>query len=244
VNNNQFILTYQANANPYHYAHQWAWDLGSSSANPLQLSYTGTGTKEVRLILTTQYFCRDTVLKPLFVKSLPAPPSAIQGPVTAVNVSNEFNYSVVSQAGQTYKWQVSNGTFVNGDTTATVKVKWITAGTGKLIVQNTFSGCSNKDSLSLTIGSVGLTEEAGIRQFSIQPNPNSGIFRLQLTSGYKQKLVIRLYNTLGEEVHMQQAETQAGENTVEVKSDLAAGVYLLSVSGKDVLISQKLVIHH
>jgi len=95
------------------------------------------------------------------------------------------------------------------------------------------NGCSNTATIAVTVQKcVGVIEEANRNAggVTVYPNPGSGIFLLR-TSDASVKLIVSVYNTLGEII---QTQTFAGELEIDLRS-AADGVYYLRVrSGEEI----------
>ena len=242
LNGNNFLLTYHSANNPYHYRNEWIYDsVSSSNTGLLGIVYPTAGNKRVKLILSTINGCKDTIIRDLLVKSSPAQP-VIQGQQTGVVVNDEYDYSVVAQAGNSYKWSVVNGDFVSADTTPTVRVKWTAVGQGILSVQQDLDGCKAEDSIMVAVGSTGLNELDHVRSFRMIPNPSNGRFMIQLESEITQQVQVKITNTFGGEVLTRAQHLEKGMNEIRIHTDVATGVYLLSISNGSSETVRKIVI--
>lgn len=237
---NSFILTYNVANNPYHYTNTWLYGTLTSPNNQVSISYPDAGNKQVKLVLATINGCIDTMVKNLTVK--PSPQPLIQGQQAGLLVNNEYNYSVVAQAGNRYKWNVVNGSFISADTVPTVRVKWTAVGQGILSVQQDLDGCKAKDSITVTVGSTGLNELSDVRSFRMIPNPSNGRFVIQLESEIAQQVQVKINNTFGAVVLNQAQQLDKGMNQVDIYTDVAPGVYFLSISNGSSEVVRKIVI--
>ena len=89
---------------------------------------------------------------------------------------------------------------------------------------------------------VGIDEKSGLA-IRVFPNPNNGLFTLDITSSIVSEVNITVYNVLGNVVH---TETNVGLNgklhkTIDL-SGLAKGVYRLKVEGNGISNSTSVVI--
>lgn len=101
----------------------------------------GTGTLMV-LDSIPRSGCRAfSDLKIINISDLPTP--VISGLATVCAGTNAV-YSVPANTGRTYRWQVSGGTILSGQGTASIIVSWSTAGIGNLVVNDSInaSGCN------------------------------------------------------------------------------------------------------
>lgn len=71
-----------------------------------------------------------------------------------VPVGSIQTYSISSQSGVVYTWNIINGTLLSGNGTNSVMVQWAAiAGTGKVIANINRNGCSAADTIIVSIGS-------------------------------------------------------------------------------------------
>ena len=130
-----------------------------------------------------------------------------------------------------YQWYV-NGTAVPGATSA--HFIYTGSATGSALVNCVVSsgdacnaiGISNL--VSITISSAGVTQSgASNSEMKLLPNPNKGIFTMNLQSGYDEPVNVVITNILGEKVKELNTNTN---NTIEVTLDQHAGIYFLSAT--------------
>jgi gliding motility-associated-like protein len=131
---------------------QWDFgDGGTGSGINVSHTYTTTGTYNVRLIITGITGCKDTVIKPIYVKVNDRPVSSITGPITACQSASVTFNSVVSSTDPInyYHWTSSNGYSGN---TANFSVIFPQPGidTIQLIVR-TVNGCADTSIHYITI---------------------------------------------------------------------------------------------
>jgi len=90
-----------------------------------------------------------------------------------------------------------------------------------------------------TIGISELTQS----DISVYPNPNNGIFTLEIQPIQSLTFDIRLFNSLGVVVYQQLNIAANGKYSTEIGSgDLPEGIYTLTVTGKDTNYIKKIVI--
>ncbi len=122
------------------------WDFGDGTTGSgvnVSHTYTTTGTYNVRLIITGTSGCKDTIIKPIYIKVNDRPVASITGAAVACqSASVTFNSVVIStDPVNYYRWVSSNGYSSN---VASFTVIFPQAGidTVQLIVR-TVNGCAD-----------------------------------------------------------------------------------------------------
>ncbi|MBE0639072.1 MAG: T9SS type A sorting domain-containing protein [Bacteroidales bacterium] len=153
------------------------------------------------------------------------------------------NESVLLDAGNpgaTYLWST-------GETTQTIVVDTTGVGIGvaDFWVQVTDgNGCENSDNISIEFKDcTGISDVSDKWSFNIYPNPNSGLFEVQLQTIRKQQVSISVNDTFGKKVFSNDQVTVSGISAVSVDlRHLSDGVYLLRINGEGINVVQKFII--
>lgn len=133
-----------------------------------------------------------------------------------------YTYSVPQDPNVSYNWSVTNGTIQSGQGTNEVTIIW--NGSGSIDVNLTDGGCQGTDDLTVTAITTGLDEIAGINA-SVYPNPNNGMFNLQLDN--PELLDVRVIDVSGK---LHQSLRLQGFSLYQLDlTDLPAGVYILEL---------------
>ncbi len=167
-----------------------------------------------------------TVLVPSYISiSISSSP----GNIVSTHQNDTLTAVVVGTTHPNYQWFV-NGTAVSGATNNTYIVNSSLAGTE---VINCVSGggdaCTNtavSNYISITISSVGVQMiNSNQNELMIAPNPNKGIFTLNLSSVIDEEAEVIVTNTVGEKV----LETTTTTNkATEINISQPAGIYFLT----------------
>ena len=110
--------------------------------------------------------------------------SLIIGVANVIELATE-NYVVTLHTGSIYDWSVDNGAQVSGGQTYSIDIKWGATGSGKVSVVETDSfGCfGDTVSLDVNIGVSGMNKSGSSPgTVHIYPNPNKGIFTLEVSN--------------------------------------------------------------
>lgn len=195
-------------------AHQW--NLGDTQTDTTKHSvhvYAQAGGYAVKLLVTSNSGCRDSVVRNIFVKTSPLKP---------VVTKNQF--TLTSTSASAYQWLL-NGTVLNGATTQ----NHTATQNGYYQVHITeANGCSNVSD-STFIGNVSAPQVSSVSGIVLYPNPTTGTFTL--TWPGKEKATVVIYGSKGEEVAV--VEAFSSEQTWALPAGCGPGVYWIKVSSKD-----------
>jgi hypothetical protein len=215
----------------------YQWKKGTSLISGATLSsYTVTTGGNYRVIVTnTVTGCSKTTGSATVVTINPLPIATItpQGP-TAFCSGGSVVLAANTGAGLTYKWKKGSN-FISGATlsnyTATL------GGTYKVEVTNS-NGCS-KLSAGIVVSvpcREGVPRTIGI-DFTVYPNPNFGEFTIKFLNKPASPIQIELTDELGKVVK----RFETDDETVVIKeSNLANGIYCLTVRNKNAIIIKKI----
>ncbi len=185
------------------------------------------------------------------VNSIPAAPGIPQGPAS-VNVFTTASTDYTTEGSQNtseYIWQftpaTAGGIIANG---SNCKVQWNSNFNGiALLWVNGLNNCGQSlasDTLSITANQeIGLSENAGINDLSLYPNPGSGLLTLKIPVPGDYKITIQ--DPKG--IIVYEAPITFNENNQPSKLNLrhfAAGIYYLFVQSPDRQYTGKICIIH
>ncbi|MFP4369258.1 MAG: choice-of-anchor D domain-containing protein [Candidatus Kapaibacterium sp.] len=80
----------------------------------------------------------------------PYPEPDIQGPDNVCDFEQNVTYSTPANSAE-FNWEVTGGTLVSGQGTASIVVNWGQAGTGSIKVTETLNDCSTSEEIAITI---------------------------------------------------------------------------------------------
>lgn len=154
-------------------------------------------------------------------------------------VCHNINYLLdAGNAGSTYLWST-------GETTQTISVTEAMANEqGDLLVNvlvNNELGCENLDEVTVHFKDCTGIDEKYADKIMLSPNPNNGLFSVELGDLASQVTDIAIYNSLGEVVYQTDANAQS-ENIHFDLSHLANGVYHIIISIDNEKINKRFVI--
>ena len=93
-------------------------------------------------------------------------------------------------------------------------------------------------------GSIRLNGGSSINNLNIYPNPSRDVFNISFNSNEIQALGIRIINTLGVEVYIEEIKEFVGEYTKQINLDsYGKGIYFLEIEINKDVINKKLILH-
>lgn len=211
-------------------AQNYSWNTGETGNTILVSPSTNTSYS----VIGTANGCSDTTDVSINVQALPI---AIAGADNLNTVTNAtINFSSAGSTGTNFDWDFGDGNSASG---AAVAHQYINSGTYTVVLTVTDNGCTNTDTLTITIGVDNLTENAidGF-SFSIYPNPNQGTFSIEMSKSLGAS-VLEVFNTLGQLVYEQSLNTRVEQIDLQF---LSSGIYTLRISQEGHSINQQFVI--
>lgn len=203
------------------------WDFGdgtfTSTTNAFK-SYALAGNYIVKLIVTTNLGCVDSITKTVTVLQSPSA-GKIAGAYDNLTKNTPYLYNVNQQLNHTYNWEIQNGAIVSGQGTNAVTVQWLDNGIGKLncILTNTIN-CVDTAKLSVNIGFIGV-ENYRKTKLNIHPNPTTQSIHIDGLSNdmYNSAMIYSIQGKLLKSI-------PTIENAEIDLSDFNPGIYLIKIN--------------
>jgi len=198
------------------------WKFGdgttSTDANPSK-SFTNGGNYQIKLIITSNYNCKDSLTKTFTVKANPAKPS-----ITALSSS-----LLQSTVANSYQWYLNNAII----SSATNQTLAITINGNYSVKIDSTNGCGNLSN-PFAAASVGVNEVSVNTEMKIYPNPASDVLNIvqsaisNLSAGQAgQQLAVSILDALGKTV----LEPITFNNSVTINtSSLSEGMYFVRIT--------------
>lgn len=144
--------------------------------------------------------------------------------------------SSVSTGNQWY----FNGTKLEGATQSSVVIT--KSGTYSVTVSNEV-GCSTASANYAAIKTDVPVIQTADFSCIVYPNPNNGLFTVEIESGQSDPLVLELYSADGKSVAKQKLKYASGRQTIQFgKASLVNGVYTLQIKFGNRIVSRKLIV--
>jgi hypothetical protein len=200
-------------------ANNYAWTNGANTATTV-VSPTVNTTYTV--IGINSFGCSASVAQLITVKNLPT----ISALGSAETICAGESATLTATGALTYTWS-SNNIFLVG---SQVVVTPIAASTSYTVVGSDLSNCQAKNFVNLnTSACVGLNENSSsLTQLNIHPNPNNGVFTLELNSGEQHSL--QVVDVTGRVVY---TADHASHETKIYLPEISAGIYYVKISNKE-----------
>ncbi len=240
---NSFVFTDVSNITSGSTTRTWYTGNGNNATTVVATQvYSTVGNHTVKLVSKSDKACSDSISKTITVNANPVA-GVMLGQTTNVAPTTPYIYTVAQQLNHTYLWSVTNGIVVAGQGTNAVTIQWIGIGSGKIqaIITNP-QGCNDTSSLTLSVTNVGISEIQNIHNLQVYPNPNSGAFTIRINLSKTAHTQISLLNMLGQQVWAEIKQLNAGEQEVELSTNLAAGLYVLRLNNEDGQVQKSVVV--
>jgi PKD repeat protein len=233
--------------------YNWIFGNGSSAITPsASITYTSNGTYNVCLTITNSLSgCSSISCNTVLINCITV--TSCQAAFTSsgcVNGTKQFqSTSTGTVSGTNYTWNFGNGstaTITNASSTYTANGNYTVC----LTITNSVTNCSSSACNTITINCVPATSVkeviVGNMNLTIFPNPNNGIFDLEINEyGVKSTFItISIINTLGEEVFTVVSASENASLKEKIKlDDLANGAYFVKVITPKSMKTSKIIIN-
>jgi PKD repeat protein len=226
----------------------------TGNGDPVSFGYqTGVGDYTVNAT-ESQFACSMMMTGSASISmiSLPGVPGMPSGPDQVdINITPTTQYTAtLGSNADASEWELNPGaagsiSIINNTTCEIVwDVQFEGIATLKVRGLNTCGESGWTDGYEITVyNTVGFSDPQNDLGLKISPNPSSGIFTIQLSSGKQQVVSLSIYNSLNNIVYKQDKIEVNGnfKQTFEM-TNLPAGVYFVRLDTKDSTIVRKLVI--
>ena len=154
-------------------------------------------------------------------------------PVIDNSITTTGTTLTANQTGATYQWlDCDNG---NAIITGETSVSFTATSNGNYAVEITTGSCIDT-SVCVNIATVGINEAANNLGLSIYPNPNKGIFTLNIKA---KNVVVEIMNTQGQIVL---TKNNVNTNQQIDLSNNAKGIYFVTVTSNQAVTTQKVIV--
>ena len=139
----------------------------------------------------------------------------------------------------TFQWST-------GDTSRYLQVNanMLGAGMHNISLSRTGYGASETDNINITVDAcVGINNSEENINFSVTPNPNQGVFDVNISNINKSDINLNIYNSQGKKVYSETIHAIQQDITKRINLDnLSAGIYFLNIQQGDIIKTQKIII--
>jgi PKD repeat protein len=203
----------------------WMWTFeGGTPANSLEqnpsVTYTTPGTYSVTLV-ASNLFGSGTSTQTSYITVVALPTADFSAAISGGIVTFTNN----SQGGTAYSWDFGDGQTSNEKNPVNT---YNAPGTYNVSMTVTNSCGAATLQQTVVILSVGTGEVAWLNEFRLFPNPNSGLFRIEMSGIPSQNLEFAVFNKLGQVLSMEIVDFSAGILSKAFDfSSMPSGVYTL-----------------
>jgi hypothetical protein len=166
---------------------------------------------------------------------------------TLVSYLSTETYNVAQTIGSVFNWHLINGgIIINGQNTNSIEVQWGSIpGTYVLYVIETDNiGCiGDTVFLSVNVSNSTNVEDLNIDKLTIYPNPSQDVFNVEFTSLVRQDLELRIINSIGEIVYIDNVNNHIGaySNSISLE-EYSTAIYFLEIQTDDGIVNKKLIL--
>ena len=113
------------------------------------------------------------------------------------------------------------------------------------LVATSTDGCSNSDTITIVFEDcTGIPELSCTLNASVYPNPNHGLFTLELNSKNSENVEINIISPLGKTVYTGNIFAITGLLVKEIRlNDVSPGIYFMVVQSGDQRVSRKIFVY-
>jgi len=238
INGNEFIFTDTTQLNT---GRLWKYGNGdTSTAQILVLSFTSgpVNSYSIKLLGSFNGNCPDSITQIVYTTN-PPKTGAISGAPKAALLSTE-TYQVPNRGGSTYQWFFSKGTGVSF--TNSIQIKWRELGNDQIKVVETANNSCVGDTVFFDVSIeklIGISSNDEERNLSIFPNPNAGVFRIQINNSEIDEIkIFDMYGNLVDSKVNHLVNSSEEYNFTE----LAEGVYFIHILKANTILTVKKMI--
>lgn len=237
---------------------------GGAGTNSITVTFTSAFTGSGVISVKAKNACGTcSNATTVTVSALPPTPGAITGSASVTKTQTAVVYSIPAVTDATsYTWTITGGAkFVGSTTGRTVTVNFNTATSATAVITvkaNNACGCSAPVSKTIAVSLGGTyarpsgatnrqvvtADEKKLEDYTVYPNPGSGIFNIAFTTNESDKVNISIMDVNGTVVFKSAKTYTAGYQTSQVNiAKQAKGVYYAHIwrNGKEVKTIQVLL---
>ena len=216
----------------------YSWDFGdgnnSTIAHPTQ-TYASTGTYSVVLTVSNSN-CDDKMTQDVVIKSLPV------STFTHTVDGRDVDFTPTTTTGiSEFLWNFGDGTTGSGSTISHNYANAVVKTFNACLKTTGTNGCVSESCDDVKIDILGVSTSA-LDQFVIYPNPNKGLFQIQL-GDIQGDLEIEITDLVGKTIKV--VDTSVTTNNYDVDlGQIADGVYMVVVRNGNSIATKKIVVNN
>jgi subtilisin family serine protease len=208
----------------------------SSALVSWSADFTGMATIQVKAM----NWCGESAFSDMLSVEIFNNPEVNLGEDTETCIGNYVSLDAGNE-GAAYLWSTGETTqTINVDTTGMDETNTRTI----TVMVTDINGCSSEDEIMVSfLDCSGISENNVLTAMEIFPNPNNGMFTIQLNAIESQEAQIELINLRGEVVFKDQLQLIKGSNTKKIQANhLSDQLYYLRIVSEKGIATKKVVI--
>ncbi len=228
------------------------WTLDPESAGviigsgaEITISWDEAFSGSVSLSVYGRNICGDgPVSNPLEIEVSPAPAPVISG-LQLVCDDDIADYTTQENTGNSYVWNVTGGTIIEGVSTHQVSVQWGSPGTGIITVSETneYNCTSLSGEFEVTIDNCTGIDENDHGLARIFPNPASNHLNIEFDAAETGNFSLNILNILGHIMYSDHNIPLQSNQSLQINiSDYPEGIYIIRILTDQNVICQKKII--
>lgn len=218
-------------------ATSWDWNFGdgaepasSSSQGPHTVSYSTSGAKTVTLNINGSL----TETKEDFVNVIPQPTAGFT--FAGTNFTVEFTNSTTNATD--YSWDFGDG---NSSFETNPMHTYATAGTYTVTLNAANMDCEDENSQEVSVPLTGISTIVAGNTFEIYPNPNNGVFEVQLQKNYYPEFIQVIDQSGRAIIDMDITKSKASTIPIDMEN-VESGIYFILMVSEGKTMSKKIII--
>jgi PKD repeat protein len=230
-------FTDQSQNNPT--AWNWFFEGGTPATSNLQnpvVTYNTPGVYGVQLEVSNAGGANTTTSNSLItVEGLPT------AGFTFLSAGGEVKFTNTSTNGTSFTWNFGDGSPVSNEQNPQHSYTATGSYTVELTVLNNCGATTIQQTVSVEV--TGTTLPNWLETFRVYPNPNNGVFMVEMQGQASSSVEFTLFNTIGQQVHHSEYDFRSGSLQKQIRlTDLPAAMYTLRVRQGDKVTFVKLAV--
>jgi len=220
--------------------------VGTSNTNTITVNFSGSFTSG-NITVASINGCGTGSARSLAVKSTPAIPAVISGPVTSCVNSNQTYSTTTVQGATSYTWSVPGGAVINsGQGSKIIDITYgPTASVNGIITVRSSNSCgtSNVRVLSVITTDCPRVGQGSSLAVIAYPNPVHNNLTVEFTADENQDVNLSMRDASGRVVYAETKAVAAGANTNTIDvSTFAKGIYMLQIQSNNTTESLRVIV--
>lgn len=213
-------------------AQTYTWNTGASTAS---ITVSPTNQTPYSVIGQNGSCIGSSVTSTVSVET--SPTIVAGSDQTNIAVGGTVNFSNVGSGATSYSWNFGDG---GSSTLGSPSHTFGTQGVYTVILSGTLGNCTSSDTLTINVGVTGVDETSLEDAITLFPNPNNGLFKMNIQLNNDSDIDVRLFNTIGEQIDLINLRNISNTTIDFDLSEKAEGFYFVNVTTKNGSITRRI----